>query len=61
MVFLLSQLVTNGSGGRLGSSVSRGGTVVSVTGRLRGASTVAVSPSVASTATTPSPQSDPLT
>lgn len=54
---LLSQLVTDGDGRRLGSSVRRGGTVVSTVQRLWGAAAaaVAVSAPVASAASTPSP------
>lgn len=52
---LLSQLVTDGDGRGLGSSVRRGGTVVSAVQRLWGAAAVAVSTPVASTASTPSP------
>lgn len=56
MVVVLSQLVTDGDDGRgLGSSVRRGGTVVSTSQGLWGAAAVAVSAPVASTASTPSP------
>lgn len=55
VVLLLSQLVTDGDGRGLGSSVRRGGTVVSAVQRLWGAAAVAVPAPVASTASTPSP------